>query len=282
MPRLIDTHAHLDNEIYRHDLEIVIKQALQDEVWMVTVGSDFASSQAALAIAEKYPIGVYAAIGLHPRKVSHEDLAEDKLLDVQKFHELASHPKVIAIGETGLDFSHLPTNARLEPETYHVAERIRSNQKKVFGHFLQLSQEFRLPLLLHCRDAHDEMLEMIETWDKTSRGFDCRGIIHHFSGTWKQARRYFNLDFMISVTGLLTHGGYLLETLKKAPLSRLVLESDCPHLTTTAWNLRRSEPSYLHSVAAALAGIRGEKVEAICAATTQNALKVLTKLRPEA
>ncbi len=280
MPFLIDTHAHLDSEIYGRDLDIVIRHALENDIWVVTVGSDYATSKLAVEIAERYPDGVYAAVGLHPKKVSGTELAEDKLLDLEKFHALASRPKVGALGETGLDYHDLPELRRNDPRR-EQSERIKANQKKVLGKFLQLSEELRLPLLLHCREAHDEMLTLLETWDKTSRGFDCRGIVHHFSGTWKDARRYFNVDFMISVTGLLAHGAYQTEIIKKAPLNRMVLESDCPHLTPTAWSIRRSEPSYLAAVAGAVAGLRGLPVEKIAAATTQNALLVLNKLRPQ-
>ncbi len=279
MPKLIDTHAHLDADIYARDLDIVIKHALEEDVWVVTVGSDYASSKRAVEIAEKYPTGVYAAVGLHPARVSGEDLAEDKLLDLVKFSELARHPKVVALGETGLDFHDLPDESRRRSPEAVLAERIRVNQKKVLGKFLQLSEELRLPLLLHCREAHDEMLEMLEKWDKTSRGFDCRGIVHHFSGSWRQARRYFNIDFMVSFTGLITHGAYQSEVLKKAPLNRIVLESECPHLTPVPWSIRRNEPSYLPSVADAMAGLRGVDVKTVCESTTQNALKVLNKLR---
>jgi len=278
MPFLIDTHAHLDSDIYRRDLDIVVKHALEQDIWVVTVGGDYATSKAAVEIAERYPAGVYAAVGLHPLKVSGAELAEDKLLDLDKFHELASHPKVVALGETGLDYHELPETRRNDPAR-QLSERIRSNQKKVLGKFLQLSQELRLPLLLHCREAHHDLIPLLETWDKTSRGFDCRGIIHHFSGTWREARRYFNIDFMISLTGLLTHGAYQTEVIKKSPLNRLVLESDCAHATPTPWSLRRSEPAYLASVAQAVAGVRGLPVEKLAEATTQNALKVLNRLR---
>ena len=278
MPKLIDTHAHLDSDIYGRDLDIVIKHALEEDVWVVTVGSDYESSKRAVAIAERYPTGVYAAVGLHPLKVSAEELAEDKLLNLEQFHELASHPKVVALGETGLDYHDLPEDRKGAPQK-HLAERVKINQKKVLGKFLQLSSELRLPLLLHCREAHEEMLPLLETWDKTSRGFDCRGIVHCFSGSWRDARRYFNLDLMISLTGIITHGAYQAEIVKKSPLNRLVVESDCPHLTPTPWSIRRNEPAYLPAVVSAIAGQRGLTEEAVAKATTQNALRVLTKLR---
>ncbi|MDD5251220.1 MAG: TatD family hydrolase [Patescibacteria group bacterium] len=280
MPKYIDTHAHLDADIYSRDIENVVKAALAEDTWIVTVGSDYNSSVRAVEIAERFPEGVYAAVGLHPLKVPGVELAEDKLVNLEMFNELAKHPKVVAIGETGLDYHDLPQVRRNSPEAVAV-ERLKANQKKALTKFLQLAAENRLPLLLHCRDAHDDLLEIIERWDKTSRGFDCRGIIHHFSGDWKQARRYFNLDLSISFTALLVNGGYQTEVLRKMPLSHLVLESECPHLTSIPWNLRRNEPSFMPSVAAAVAGVRRQKTAEIAAITTANALRILNRLRPQ-
>jgi TatD DNase family protein len=276
MPHLIDTHSHLDDKIYEKDLAVVIKQALADDIWIVTVGSDYASSVRAVNIAERYPTGVYAAVGFHPRKVSQGPIDVDKLMDLEKFFQLANHPKVVAIGETGLDFHSLPDiRTKLDRQQ---AERIKENQKKVLSRFLQLSSELRLPLMLHCREAHDELLAMLERWDRTSRTAGVRGIIHHFSGSWKAAKRYFDLDFMISATGLLTYGAYRSDVFRKAPLDRIVIESDCPHLCAVPWSHRRCEPTYLETVAISLAGLRRLPLEEVSRATTENALKVLTKL----
>jgi TatD DNase family protein len=276
MPHLIDTHCHLDDKVYEKDLEVVVKQALADDIWIVTVGSDYASSVRAVNIAERYPSGVYAAVGFHPRKVSQGKIEEDKLMDLEKFFQLANHPKVVAIGETGLDFHHLP-DIRSKQDRQR-AEQTKENQKKVLSRFLQLSSELRLPLLLHCREAHDEMLSMLGRWDRTSRSADVRGIIHHFSGGWKAAKRYFGLDFMISATGLMTYGAHQSDVFRKAPLDRIVLESDCPHLCAVPWSHRRCQPTYLETVAISLAGLRRVSLEQVSRVTTENALKVLTKL----
>jgi TatD DNase family protein len=277
MPFLIDTHAHLDADIYRRELDIVVKHALDDGIWVITVGSDLESSRRAIEIAERHPQGVFAAVGLHPLRVPGGVKAEDKLVDMDKFHELARHPKVVALGETGLDHHDLPRSTKADPKAA-LADRTKESQRKVFSAFLELSRELRLPLILHCREAHDEMLEMLETWDKATRGFDARGVVHCFSGDWKQARRYFNLDFLVSFTGLVTHAHYQAETIKKAPPSRIAVESDCPYLTPTPWSIRRNEPGYVKGVAAALAGIRGVTTEQLAKETTQNALKVFSKM----
>ncbi len=276
MPRLIDTHCHLDSDIYARDLDIVVRHAIQDDIWMITVGNDYASSKRAVEIAEKYE-GVYAAVGLHPLKVRRELTTDDQLFDIEKFRVLAQHPKVVAIGETGLDF-HAVNDDRRSGPMIQQAEIVRENQKKAFVMFLELSRELRLPLMLHCRDAHGEMLDILETWDKTTPGFDSRGVIHCFSGNWKEARRYYNLDFVISFTGIMTHGAYQTDVLKRSPTSRIAVESDCPFLTPVPWSIRRNEPSYLMGIADAVAGIRGASVADIEKQTTENALRVFKRL----
>lgn len=277
MAYLIDTHAHLDSPIYEGDLDIVVRHAADDDIYAVTVGNDYRTSRRAVEIAEKYP-SVYAAVGMHPMHIRGDADAEDKLVDVQAFQELAGHPKVVAIGECGLDYHDFAHGYRKGPGAREV-EKIKSRQKKVLGSFLQLAREFRLPLLLHCRDAHKDMLFMLETWDKASPGFDSRGVVHAYSGTWKDARRYFNLEFMISITGLITHGAYQTEVVKKSPLNRIVLESDCPYATPIPWNIRRNEPAYLTVVADTVAGIRGATKDAVAAQTTMNCRNIFRKMR---
>lgn len=275
--RFIDTHCHLDSPVYERDLDIVVRHARDEGVEIVTLGNDLETSRRAVEIAERYPTGVYAAVGMHPKHIQGKLVADDKLVDVAAFKELLSHPKVVAIGEAGLDFHEFPTYTR-SAEERQLVNRIKLNQRNVFGRFLDLSREFRLPLMLHCRDAYRDMLNMLEAWDKTTRGFDARGVIHCFSGDWKTARRFFNLGFSISVTGILTHGGYQSEVIRKAPDNSLLIESDCPHMTKLPWSHRRNEPSYLPLVAEAVAAIRGTTIEKISADTTANALRVFHRI----
>lgn len=276
MPRIIDTHAHLDSSIYEQDLWNVMERAAQGDVWVVTVGNDYRSSVQAVDIANRYE-NVYAAIGLHPLHVRTDANADDRLMDLDKYYALAQDPKVVAIGETGLDFGDIPANTRRHPDANRF-ERIKDGQKKVLGRFLQLSKETRLPLLLHCRDAHEEMIEMLDTWDKATSGFDSRGIVHAFTGSWKDARKYFGLNFMLSMTGIITYGAYQTEIVKKMPLQHLVLESDCPYMTPIPWNLRRNEPCFVGNVADAVAGIRGISRQSVERQTTENALRIFRKI----
>lgn len=274
--RLIDTHAHLDDEVLGQDLDLIVKHALEENIGMVTVGSDLESSRRAVAIASRYPEGVYAAVGLHPRKVTLDGAGTDGV-DIARYRELLAHPKVIAIGEVGLDFSDFPVLRRGDART-GLVEGAKARQKVVLSAFLELSRELRLPLLLHCRDAQDDLLTMLENWDRLTPGFDARGIVHGFVGDWKTARRFFNLDFAISVTGIMAHGAYNTEAIRKAPATQLVIESDCPHTTIAPWALRRSEPSYLPACVSAIAALRGEKTEALMAAMTANALRIMKRL----
>lgn len=275
LPFLIDTHAHLDDDVIGRDLDVVVKHALSAKVWIVTVGSDLASSRRAIAIAERYPEGVYAAVGLHPKKVPLGPGGGD--VDIAAFRELLTHPKVVAIGECGLDYSDIPV-LRKNDSRQGMVETAKTRQKNALSAFLELSREARLPLLLHCREAHDDLLDLLETWDRQTPGFDARGIVHGFTGDWKSAKRLFGLDFLLSVTGVVCHGTYCLDIVKKAPASRLVTESDCPHATGVAWGARRSEPSYLPTCASAIAGLRGEKTEALAKQMTENALRVMKRI----
>jgi TatD DNase family protein len=274
--RLIDTHSHLDDEVLGRDLDIIIKHALEENIGMVTVGSDLESSRRAVAIANKYPEGVYAAIGLHPQKVSLDGTGTEGI-EIGRFRELLAHPKVVAIGEIGLDYRDFPVLRRGDARTALV-EGAKSRQKAVLSAFLELSREARLPLLLHCREAQEDLLGLLENWDKLTPGFDAHGIVHGFVGDWKTARRFFNLDFAISVTGIMAHGAYNTEAIRKAPASQLVIESDCPHSTVAPWAMRRSEPSYLPACVSAIAALRGEKTEALMASMTANSLRILKRL----
>jgi len=275
--RLIDTHAHLDDEILGKDLDIIIRHALEENIGMVTIGSDLESSRRAVAIASKYPEGVYAAVGLHPQKVPLDGTGTAGI-EIGLYRELLQHPKVVAIGEVGLDYRDFPVLRRGDARAA-IIEAAKSKQKAVFSAFLELSREARLPLMLHSRESHDDLLSMLENWDKLTPGFDARGIVHGFVGDWKTARRFFNLDFAISVTGIMAHGAYNAEAIRKAPATQLVIESDCPHATIAPWALRRSEPSYLPACVSAVAALRGEKTEALMASMTANSLRILKRLK---
>ena len=278
MPFLIDTHAHVDADIYRNDLDAIIRRALDENIWIVAVGNDLASSMHAIEIAEQYQTGVFAAIGMHPKYISDHETTVEKLLDLNAFRKLAQHPKVVALGECGLDYHGLPDARFTHDPDFYKADLIRRNQHTVMRAFLLLAREFRLPLLLHCRDAHDDLLQLLTEWDHFNPGYTSRGIVHAYNGTWAQAKKYFALDFLLSLTGILTNGAYQTNIIHKAPLTRLVVESDCPHLTPDAWSMRRNEPAYLEQTVTALAGLRHLPTSSFATQITENTLKMLKKI----
>jgi TatD DNase family protein len=279
-PFLIDTHAHLDDETLEPDLDIVIRHALEDNIWIIAVGSDLKSSRRAVEIASKYEKGVYAAIGMHPHKAPAEKLVSDGT-SLAEFRTLAQHPKVVALGEVGLDFSPYPELHRSDPRCAEIQDK-KNRQKALLAAFLEISHQTRLPTLLHCRNAHEEMLELLENWDKITPGFNSRGIVHCFGGSWKQARRYFNLGFLVSVTGVMCHGAYNLEVIKKAPANHLVIESDCPFaIYKGQWAARRNEPSYLPMCLSSLAGLRRESPSELGEKMVENTLKLIRGIRQD-
>ncbi|MDP3985447.1 MAG: TatD family hydrolase [bacterium] len=277
-PLLLDTHTHLMDPQYADDRRAIIQRAMAAKVWLIVVGTDYESSREAIAVAEQYSEGVYAAVGAHPLSLhgtaDADGAARKKLIDFEGFRELLRHPKVVAIGEVGLDFHdlHLPG-----VDSAQAAHRT-ALQYEALGQFLELSQEFRLPLLLHVREAHDEMIRYLSEFDRASRGFDSRGIIHHFTGSGEHAAKYIHLDFLLSVTPLLARSQTQELVFQKAPLSKIVLESECPYLTDPTTGSSRTEPAHLVTLAANMAAIRGISADEFAKETTRNALRLCSKI----
>lgn len=300
---LIDTHAHLNFEAFDNDWKEVAKRALDAGIWMINVGSNLKTSKRAIEIAEEFKEGVYAAVGLHPIHVL------DEKFDINEYEKLAAHPKVVAVGEVGLDYYRLPTTIRPEQagevtvgRQIKTPDDIKGLQKENLKKFIKLSEKFRLPLILHCRDgvvtqkeiraqtlagpnlvqrglgAHHEILDILYEFDAISSGFDTRGVAHCFSGNWEQAVRYFNLDFLISFTGVITFAHYEGEVLKKAPLNKIMIETDCPYLTPEPFRGGRNEPSYVEYVAREIARIKDISFEEAVKQTTENALCLFSKI----
>jgi len=219
---IIDTHSHLNFKAYKDDLDEVINRTLQDNVWMVNAGTKYETSKQAVELAEKYKEGVYAAIGLHPIYAASEfqkiktDPEEEEFFDKEKYKELAKSDKVVAIGEIGLDYYYKPkTNIKLE--------QFKEKQKKVFIEQLEFAKELDLPVVLHCRMAHNDTIEILKTQQ-------VRGVIHCFTGNWEEAQKYMELGFYIGINGIIFKMD-LDEVIKKTPLDKILVETDCPYLT---------------------------------------------------
>ncbi|MFC2006649.1 TatD family hydrolase [Chloroflexota bacterium] len=256
---LVDTHAHLDMSVFDEDRIETITRAWDVGVGhIITVGTDLGSSIKAIELSEHHT-GVYAAVGIHPHDVTTIDKA-----DIARLSEIAKHSSVVAIGETGLDFyrDYSSRGAQIQALKWQLA----------------LSVELELPAIIHCRQAEEDMLDLLRSWiseyGDTSR--QCRGVIHCFSSDSSTAKEYLNMGFYISVgayIGYPTSAGTH-DAIRSIPKDRLLVETDCPFLPPQSYRGRRNEPAYLPFTVKALATIREESYEDIAKVSTQNARRL--------
>lgn len=261
---LVDTHAHLDFPEFKGDRDAVVQRALESGVSRIlAVGVDLPSSRAVVVLAEKYD-SVSAAVGVHPGDASKWNDSVAKQLAT-----LAQHPKVVAIGEIGLD--------------YYRDRSPRELQRQAFQGQLDLAASLGLPVIVHDREAHQQTLMALRSWatrpdvrgnqDYATNGL---GVLHCFSGDLALAEQLLALGFCISIAGPVTYpkSGQLGYLARKLPLSGLVIETDCPYLTPQAWRGRRNEPAYVRAVAEKIAELRSVALETVAEATTANARRL--------
>jgi TatD DNase family protein len=252
-PELFDTHAHLHLPEFETDFDAMMGRARAAGVrGIVTIGTDVETSRAALAIAE-HDSDVWATVGLHP----HDADAGDEGL-FEELERLARSPRVVAIGEMGLDFFR-----NLSP---------RPAQEAAFRRQIVLARALGKPAVLHCRDAHAETLAILAE----ERVGDVGGIMHCFSGDVEIARRCLDLGLLISLAGPVTYPNAraLPAVARFVPADRLVVETDCPFLPPQPYRGKRNEPAYVTITAARVAELRGERVEALAPRLTDNARRV--------
>ncbi len=253
-PDLFDTHAHLHFPEFAGDLDAVLERARVAGVRRIlTIGTDVPTSRAAAALAFREP-NVWAAVGIHPHEAA--DVDEAALAEIER---LAGGPRVVAIGETGLDFFR-----NLAP---------REAQERALRSQLALARRTRKPVLIHCRDAHEETLSILGAADVSEHG----GIMHCFSGDVGIARRCLDLGLLLSLAGPVTYPkpGALPEVAKFVPADRLVVETDCPFLPPQPYRGKRNEPAYLAITAARVAELRGEPLADLAARMSENARSLL-------
>lgn len=251
---LIDSHTHLDMKPFNKDREPVIQRAREAGLAaMIDVGIDLESSRAAIGLAEKYD-DVYAAVGFHPHNAASVGPSE-----IEKLVALAGQRKVVAIGEIGLDFYR-----NLSP---------REAQIDAFERQLGLARELGLPVVIHSRQAQDEVLSQLTTWSKGSSG--PLGVLHCFSGDVELAERYIEMGFFISIAGPVTYrNSSAAEVVRGLPLGRLLIETDCPFLAPEPHRGRRNEPSYVSLVAERIAAIRGIDTKVVADASSANCIEL--------
>ena len=236
---MIDTHSHLNFKAFDLDREKVIEESLKKDIWIINVGSDYSTSQKAVELRRR---GVFASVGLHPLHV------EDEVFDYDKYKELAKKAK--AIGEIGLDYWYQPK------DTF--------KQKNLLSQQIKLAQELNLPIIFHCRKAHDEIIEMLNNE---------KGVIHCFTGKYSQAKKYLEKGLYLGFNGIIFKYN-VAETIKKMPLDRMLIETDCPYLTPPKAEKERNEPSNLKYIIEEIARIRGVSFEEIAEITTTSAKKL--------
>jgi len=245
----IDTHAHLDVEQYNLDREQVIENAKKNGVgFIINPSFDLQSAKRAGELARKYE-NIFAAAGCHPKSQEESGYIFNK----NDFLEVARQPKVVAIGECGLE---LKNSGDLV------------NQREIFEQQIDLAKELNLPLIIHCRDAHQEVSKIL------AEAGDVRGVIHCFSGSWQSAQRYLEMGFYLSFNGIITYANDYDKVIKNMPLERLLLETDCPYLSPVPFRGQRNEPANVKYVAQRVAEIRTEPLENIAQITTENAKKL--------
>lgn len=247
---VIDTHAHLDMAPLAADQAGVVERAKAAGVSQVlTVGTDADSSGKAVAMCARFP-GVFAAVGVHPHEAG---AASDGLLD--RIARLAEHPKVVAWGEIGLDFAK--------------GSSPRDVQLHAFQRQLALAMGLGLPVIIHDRDAHTEVLEVLEA----ARQGGLRGVVHCFSGDTDVARRILDLGLFVSFTGIVTFpkAEGVREVVRYIPLSRLLIETDSPYLSPVPYRGRPNEPAMAVYVAREVARVKGITVREVAQCTSANA-----------
>jgi len=268
---IIDTHSHLSFKAYDKDRDEVIQRTQKEGVVCIDVGTKYKTSKNAIELAEKNE-GIYAAIGMHPIHIK-TDLMKLKMdedegafaplgeeYDKEKYKELAKSSKVVAIGEIGLDYYYRPkTTSRLE--------QFKVLQKKVFTEQLDLAKELNLPVIIHCRMAHNEIIEILGNYKGLT------GTIHCFTGNWEQAQKYMDLGFYLGINGIIFKMD-LDEVIKRAPLDKILVETDCPYLTPPEAGTERNEPIFVKLVAKRIAELKNVSFDEVADKTTENAKKL--------
>lgn len=271
--KYFDAHTHVNFAAYNDDMDAVIRRALDAGVGMNTVGTQFDTSKSAVGIAEKYD-NVHATIGLHPihTSKSHHDEQElgeggkaftsrGEVFDFAAYEKLGQSPKVIAIGECGLDYY------RLEGDTKKV-------QEEAFIQHIELANKLHKPLMLHIRaskgtdDAYEDALEILKAHAKV------RGDAHFFAGSWNVAKKYLDFGISLSFTGVLTFTHDYDVVVKNAPLDMLLSETDAPYVTPVPHRGKRNEPLFVVEVVKAIARIKNEDEETVRDALIANARRI--------
>jgi len=271
---LIDTHAHVNFDAFKDDADEVIKNTLTEKTWMVLVGTDYKTSKRALDLANKYERGVYAAIGLHPIHLfstkNHGDdydfISRQEDFNYDSYDQLAKFEKTVAVGEIGLDYYHISGGD---------INAVKKKQQDIFWQQLLLATNNKLPVIIHCRNAHDDALKVLDEFKKEYKHLLPKdkpwGVMHCFSGDEDLAWQYFSLGLIISFTGLITFSRQWDDLIRKLPDEKFMIETDCPYMTPEPFRGQRNEPLLVKYVTERIAEIKKMSFEQVAEMTTKNA-----------
>ncbi|MFC1663868.1 TatD family hydrolase, partial [Patescibacteria group bacterium] len=253
----------------------IIRQCLENNIWMINVGTKYETSKKAVEIAQNYEKGIYASIGLHPIhletnlvkiKIDLEEIQQFQLreqeFDYSKYKELARSEKVVAIGEIGLDYYYRPkTKIRLK--------LFKEKQKTALLKQLVLAKELDLPVIFHCRVAHQDLIKTIKEHNNSVK----KGVIHCFTGNWQEAQEYMEMGFYLGFNGLIFKLDFD-EIIKKTPLEKILIETDCPYLTPPNFEKERNNPLAVKHVIKKISEIKNLDFKKVVEITTENAKKL--------
>jgi TatD DNase family protein len=263
MVEFFDTHAHLDYPDYAQDLNDVIARAQSAGISkMISIGTSLESSRRAVQLAERFP-NVYAVIGWHPTEASS---APDDLRPALR--ELAGHPKVVAIGETGLDYHRLPEDEAAHPD-------YKRRQAAVFEQQLEVAAEFGLNCVIHQRDSFDDTLAQLKPFAQR-----VRGVFHCFGESVERMRKVLEIGSLVSFTGIVTfkNGHNVRETVAATPLDKFMLETDCPYLAPVPYRGKRCEPAYVKEISETIVQVKMCSPKELSAATCRTAKEFFRNL----
>ncbi len=275
-PRYIDIHSHVNFKAFDEDRDVVIKRALDNNTWIINVGTQIDTSKKAVEIAHQYEEGVYAIIGLHPIHTGasfhdEKELGEGgveftsrgEIFDKEKYLELLRDPKVVGVGECGLDYFRCDTESV-------------EKQKKAFIEQIEIANEVGKPLMLHIRNnpeqkdlnTYTDALEILKQYAKV------KGDVHFFAGSIDDAKAFVDFGFTLSFTGVITFTKSYDEVIKNTPLEMIMSETDAPYVSPVPYRGKRNEPSYVREVLKKIAEIKGLSEEEVSQTIIKNAKRV--------
>lgn len=287
--RFIDCHTHAQFEAFRADYKEVIKRALDSNVFLVNVGTQKDTSRRAVEVAHEYDLGVYATVGVHPihthtsfhderelgvSRIYAEENADlrgsgfvsrEEEFDYEYYKKLAMDDKVVAIGECGLDYYRVTMTDSNDDDK-------KRKQKEVFVRHIELAREVKKPLMIHCREAYGDLIEILNF--KSEALNDPSGVIHFFCGTKEEARKLLDLGFCFTFGGVITFTRDYDEIVKYIPMDRILSETDAPYIAPAPYRGKRNEPVYVIEVVKKLAELKGVSMEEMREKIWENAIDV--------